>query len=207
MPEALADIESIARAVCGLDLPGARAPVVGISGFGGAGKSTLAGLLQQQLAGAAVVPGDEFLRTRPPVERSDDWNAVDRDRLVREVLGPARLDGAACYQVLDPTSGALGPWVSIDHPTAFIVEGLGLYVPELVGLFDLRIWIDLDLDTSTRQGMWRDEHEYGNAQTDLWTDVWKPNDLAFFHTFRPDRSADILFTPGPGDAETSERAN
>ena len=97
------------------------------------------------------------------------------------------------YQVWDPETQALGPWVELDQPTSIIVESLGLFVPELAELFDLRVWIDVDLDTATERGRWRDEHVYGNPQTELWLDVWKPNDAAFFNRFRPDQVADVLY--------------
>ena len=185
----------IAEAVLGLDLPGGRPPVVGVSGFGGAGKSTLAAKVAGHLAGAAVVPGDEFLRSRPPTERSDDWGDVDRVLLAEDVLAPLRAGRTASYRVYDPVRRGPGPRVSLVGATAVIVEGLGLFVPELVDLFDLRIWVDVDLDSATAQGMWRDEHEYGNPQTELWTRVWRPNDADFFTRFRPDRAADLLYRP------------
>lgn len=185
----------LARSVVALDLPDGRAPVVGISGFGGSGKSTLAAELAQHLPGSAVVPGDEFLHSRPPIERSADWGSVDRERLVGQVLEPARRGAARAYQVWDHDTAAPGPWVSLAGATAVLVEGLGLYVPELVWLFDLRVWVDVDLDTATARGMWRDEHEYGNAQADLWTGVWRPNDADFFERYRPDRAAHVLYAP------------
>ena len=194
--------ESIAEAVLALDLPGGRAPVIGVSGFGGAGKSTLAAALRQHLSGSAVVPGDDFLSAHPPTERSDTWSAVDRGRLRCQVLEPARRGAAHRYQVWDWDTRAPGPWVSLTGASAIIVEGLGLYVPELVELFDVRVWVDVDLESATAQGMWRDEHEYGNPQTELWTDVWKPNDADFFHRYRPDLAAHLLFKPSTVDTRT-----
>jgi hypothetical protein len=73
------------------------------------------------------------------------------------------------------------------------VEGCGLYVPQLADLFDLRVWIDVDLDTATGRGMWRDQHVHHNPQAELWRDVWVPNDADFFARFRPDLAADVLF--------------
>lgn len=195
MPQELDSAGALARTVLALDLPDGRAPVVGVSGFGGSGKSTLATELHTHLAGSTVVPGDEFLRSRPPIERSEDWGSVDRDRLVDQVLEPAHRGEAQAYQVWDHDTGAPGPWVSLAGTTAVIVEGLGLFVPALVGLFDLRVWVDVDLDTATARGMWRDEHEYGNAQADLWTGVWRPNDADFFERYRPDRAAHVLYAP------------
>ncbi|HET7661657.1 MAG TPA: phosphoglycerate transporter [Oryzihumus sp.] len=197
MPQELDSAGALARTVLALDLPEGRAPVVGVSGFGGSGKSTLAAQLHAHLPGSTVVPGDEFLRSRPPVGRSEDWDSVDRDRLAEQVLEPARRGEAQAYQVWDHDTGAPGPWVSLAGATAVIVEGLGLYVPALVGLFDLRVWVDVDLDTATARGMWRDEHEYGNAQADLWAGVWRPNDADFFARHRPDRAAHVLYAPSP----------
>ena len=176
-------------------MTGAPPLVIGVSGYGGAGKSTFAHRLQALLSRCAVVPGDEFLLSRPPTRRSDDWGDVDRRRLVDQVLAPARRGEAASYQVLDPETMELGPWVSLADAEVVVVEGLGLFTPELVDLFDLRVWIDVDLTTATAQGMWRDEHEYGNAQTDLWLEVWQPNDADFFARFRPDLAADLRYRP------------
>lgn len=195
MPVTTNDVDAIVRAVHALDFAAPRPPVVGISGFGGAGKSTLATLLQERMPGSAVVSGDEFLLARPPVRRSDHWVDVDRDRLREQVLTPARHGQSIRHQVWDSASAAPGPWVMLDGATALIVEGLGLYAPGLVELFDVRVWIDLDLETATARGMWRDEHDYGNPQLDLWVQVWKPNDADFFDRFRPDQAADILFQP------------
>ena len=195
MQQEVGSAGALAGAVLALELPDGRPPVVGISGFGGSGKSTLAAELAEHLPGSAVVPGDEFLRSRPPIERSEHWTSVDRDRLAGQVLEPARRGVPEAYQVWDHDAGAPGPWVSLAGATAVIVEGLGLYVPALVRLFDLRVWVDVDLDTATARGMWRDEHEYGNAQADLWTGVWRPNDADFFERYRPDRVAHILYSP------------
>ncbi len=178
-----------------LEVLGSRPVVIGISGYGGAGKSTLARQLQSLLPGCAVVPGDEFLLSRPPTRRSDDWGDVDRRRLVDQVLAPARRGEAPSYQVLDPETMELGPWVSLVDAEVVVVEGLGLFTPELVDLFDVKVWIDVALATATAQGMWRDEHEYGNAQADLWLEVWQPNDADFFARFRPDLAADVHYRP------------
>ena len=179
-----------------LDRPAGRPVVIGVSGFGGAGKSMLAGQLavtDPRLGGRArgrvpAAPG-----RRPDVATTG--RDVDRLRLVDQVLGPARQGEAASYQVLDPETMELGPWVSLADAEVVVVEGLGLFTPELVDLFDLRVWIDVDLAAATRQGMWRDEHEYGNAQTALWLEVWQPNDADFFARFRPDLAADVRYRP------------
>lgn len=174
--------------------------LVGISGFGGAGKSTLAEALHQLLPGSVVVPGDEFMRERPAAARSDDWSSIDRSRLVEQVLRPISADQQGRYQIYDWDAEALGPWVTVTATSAVIVEGVGLFHPELIPTFDLRVWIDVDLDTATARGIERDTVVYSNPQTDLWERVWKPNDEEFFRRFSPERAADILYTGTNGSA-------
>lgn len=172
-----------------------RPAVVGISGFGGAGKSTLAVTLSEQLPGSNLVPGDEFMRARPCAIRSDDWSSIDRERLLQQVLLPVQQGRDTRYQIYDWESEALGAWVSIRGSDPVIVEGVGLFHPELRSYFDLRVWIDVDLETATAQGIRRDTVVHNNPQTELWELVWKPNDGDFFNRFRPDQTADILFAP------------
>ena len=74
---------------------GKRRIVVGISGFGGAGKSTLARRLVEALPGSARLRGDDFLEPGLVGERSDDWSAVERRRLREEVLDPFRAGARA----------------------------------------------------------------------------------------------------------------
>ncbi|GCD88962.1 uridine kinase [Nocardioides sp. LS1] len=150
-----------------------RPPVVGISGFGGSGKSTLAAELQDLLEGSVVVSSDDYLLERPPTSRSDDWSVVDRERLAREVLDE-------------------------EQEAVVLVEGIGLFVPGLLERFDLTVWVDVDLDRATEQGIWRDTHVWNNPQEDLWHGVWKPNDADFFARYRPDLAADLLYRRPPG---------
>jgi uridine kinase len=173
-PRRVSDISAIAAEVRSLSRQLGPAPVVGISGYGGAGKTMLARALSEQLPGSLIVTGDEYLLERPPTTRCDDWSCLDRLRLLDDVRATA--SGGSVVQV---------------------VEGLGLFHPDLIEHFDLRIWIDVDLETATEQGMWRDEQIWHNPQTQLWLDIWKPNDADFFRRFRPDLSAHIVYARDP----------
>src|SRR4051812_37459784 len=74
--------------------------IVGISGFGGAGKSTLAGALAHRLPSAAIVPVDHF-HTDRVLDRSSDWGTVDWDRLRAQALEPFRQGCALRFQVYE----------------------------------------------------------------------------------------------------------
>src|SRR3954471_20007253 len=110
------DLQEIVRGLLARCAAPGRPRVLGVSGFGGSGKSTLAERLRQALDGSAVVPGDEFLNSRPPRGRSDGWDVMDRDRLRRQVLLPARDGKTVRYQEWDPATGAPGPWVELGRP-------------------------------------------------------------------------------------------
>lgn len=77
-------LEAVAGRIEEQATPG-RCGIVAISGVGGSGKTTLARALGC-LVGFGVVGADEFA-TRSVLER---LVGVDRDRLAREVIGPAR---------------------------------------------------------------------------------------------------------------------
>lgn len=75
-----------------------------------------------------------------------------------------------------------------------IVEGIGLFHPEVAPYLDYRIWLDVDLDTATDRGIAR-ELSLGHVQSPAWLAVWKPNEFDFEQHFRPRASADLLVTP------------
>src|SRR4051794_26837211 len=74
--------------------------VVGISGFGGAGKSTLASRLESVLDDTVVVHTDDFTLAQQ-AKRCDDWSSIDRQRLVDQVLAPTRRSRRFQYQRYD----------------------------------------------------------------------------------------------------------
>lgn len=63
--------------------------VIGIEGFGGSGKSTVAAKLAELLGSAYVIGIDDFIVKEKVNEPSWDKGAFDRDRLEKQVLIPA----------------------------------------------------------------------------------------------------------------------
>jgi len=165
--------------------------IVGISGFGGSGKSTLAAALANVLK-APTVSTDEFT-TEAVLYPSDDWNGIDRARLVRQILVPLR-QGAR--RITYDSSGDWEAWTTVPKTldlagNHFIVEGVGLFHPDVLPFLDLTVWIDIDPAASTRRGLARDA-QAGQDDRSIWNDVWAPNDLRFAEVFDPKAHADVV---------------
>lgn len=168
--------------------------VVGISGFGGSGKSTLTRALLQLIPGAVRVRGDDFLDPPRVFERSDDWAGVDRLRLREEVLEPYRRGEAVVFRRYDWAAGRLGEAEALREARILLVDLIGLLHPELDGCLDLTVWVDTDLETATRRGKARDR-DLGNDHDRVWDEVWAPNERDFDRRFHPRETAELRYSP------------
>ena len=173
-------------------LPGSTV-TIGISGYGGSGKTTLARVMADQLS-AAVVSIDEF-GTRRVFTRSDDWHGFDRKRLVRQVLAPLSCGARELsYDSCDDWDS----WETV--PTHLLVErflileGVGLFHPDVVPYLDYRIWLDLPLAEATARGIMR-EQRLGCDPGDVWQHLWEPNEIDFARKFHPEQLAQRLVRP------------
>ena len=154
--------EALVELVRGLE-PGS---IVGISGYGGSGKSTLARELSNSIPRSVVIGVDHYYIKDQDV-RDEDWNAFDRSEMRKEIeqqrmLGDTRL---------------------------VICEGVGIFHPDTVDCFDIRIWVDTDLGTATIRGMKRDREEQGNDHDRLWREIWEPNERSFEAKHSPKEKA------------------
>ena len=167
--------------------------VIALSGFGGAGKSTLANSLAELLGDAVVIHLDDFIIDRLS-KRSADWNGINWSRLVSEVLKPIA-DGASAieYGVYDWKSNSLSGKKSLVLPKYVILEGIGLIRENLRDFFAVTIWIDIPLETASARGKHRDVVEYGATHhAELWDTIWTPNDRDYFIKYQPQVHADYL---------------
>lgn len=167
--------------------------VIGLSGFGGSGKSTVAAKLAEALEEAATISTDDFM-LKNYKERSGNWACIDRQRLVMQVLRPAENGTELNYQVYDWATGRLGEARRIVGRN-IIVEGIGIIHPQVIPYFDFSIWLDVDLPAAVQRGMRRDKEILGVDNDSLWQKVWMPNDQEYFDKYRPDRLADCIYRP------------
>lgn len=168
--------------------------VVGISGFCGAGKSTLARHLVEALPGAVRMRGDDFLDPTRSHRRSTDWGGVDRERLVAEVLDPFRHGRTGTFRRFDWATRSLGDPEPLPRTDLLVVDLIGLFHPEALPSLDLTVWCDVELDVAAHRGIERDRR-LGRDHERLWHDIWIPNDRDFAERFVPRERADVLYEP------------
>ncbi|MEV7397855.1 hypothetical protein [Aeromicrobium sp. NPDC092404] len=177
------------------DLRSARSrTVVAVSGYGGAGKSTLSKALVARGGSRARLRGDDFLDPVRSHQRSTDWDGVDRARLRSEVLEPFRRGERVRFRPYDWHLGALGSITELPDVEVLVVDAIGILHPDLDGCFDLAVWVDVDLATAGTRGRRRDQVA-GHDHDALWTDVWLPNDRDFAARFDPVGRADLRYVP------------
>ncbi|WP_207711705.1 hypothetical protein [Sulfobacillus harzensis] len=75
-----------------------------------------------------------------------------------------------------------------------ILEGVGLFHPDIVPFLNYRVWLEVPLDEATARGIAR-ERSLGREQSEIWKHLWEPNEIAFERKFQPKRSAHCLVRP------------
>lgn len=171
-----------------------RPIVVGVSGYGGSGKSTLTRRLVQAIPGAVRLRGDDFLDPRRSHTWSRDWCGLERDRLVAEVLRPFRDGEEVWFRRFDWDVGRLTEPQTLPPADYLVVDAVGLFHPITLPLLDVTIWCDVDLATATARGRERDRRA-GHDHDRLWTEVWEPTERAFEEFFAPRGVAEVHYRP------------
>lgn len=165
--------------------------IIGISGFGGSGKSTLARELAFEID-APIIGVDSFYKSNEIIEYQL-WDIMDFNRLENEVLIPYTLgNNTISYGEFNWEKDQVLESTTITAHNYLIIEGVGLFRPQLMKYFTYTIWIDCPIEVAVARGKRRDREDYGVPQDENWDGIWRNNDLQYFKRFLPKESADFI---------------
>ncbi len=170
-------------------LPGAPL-LIAIDGRCGAGKTTLAQRLQQELGGRVFHMDDFFLR---PVQRTAERLAhpgenVDHERFLAEVLAPARQGLPVTFRPYLCRRQALGDAVHAEAAALTVVEGAYACHPALWDSYDLRVFLTVKPNEQLR----RIRRRSGPEQAAVFRTRWIPLEEQYFAAFSIPQRCDIL---------------
>jgi uridine kinase len=148
--------------------------VVGVGGHGGAGKTTLAGMIP----GAQIVSTDEFW----------DGEGFDIERLSREVVTPLSNGAAARFASFDWAARKQRGWRTIEPAGVVVVEGVCALHRALRNAYAVRVWVEAPYDLRLERGVARD----GENARRTWVDVWMPSEDRYIERDDPISSADVI---------------
>ncbi len=192
------------------------APIlVAFDGGSGSGKSTLAALIAEQLD-AALIPSDDFFAAeitdagwdaRSAEERAAD--GIDWRRLRAEALEPLLAGKPTQWRAFDFEAGVRpdGTYALradfVERAPAAVVALDGAYStrPELAGLIDLSVLVDVPVDVRHARLAAREEQDFLAA----WHARWDAAEAYYFTHVRPASSFDLVVTPGQSPLAGTDR--
>jgi len=162
--------------------------IIAIDGFGGAGKSTLAKDLKNELLSATIVEVDDFFLFG--VKSDANKSNFDRARLVEQVLKPLEQGEVASYQKSIDKNNPLSEHFDVPAVDYVIIEGVSSLHPDIAEYIDYRIWLDIPAEVAKIRMIKRDR-EQGQDHGELW-DHWTDSYQDYKDLHSPEASADLI---------------
>lgn len=159
--------------------------LIGVDGGAGAGKTTFAARLAEQLGGASSIPMDDF----------GAWDDLGGywPRFEAQVLQPLFQGKGVRYQkrdwVNDMAGRGLDEWRELPFSPLLILEGIGATRRELSGRLSYAIWIEAPTGLRLQRGLTRDAGLPGIEQ--MW-DGFMPFEARHFADDGAKGRADLL---------------
>jgi uridine kinase len=157
-----------------------------IDGPGGAGKSTLANKLAEDL-GATIIPMDAFLLPERKHRISAIAKNYDLDRFYEEVTDNLLDQRDITYRVMDLTSGELNPKkITVPAGQKVIVEGVYSLELSFRDSYDLSIFVD-----APKKFLMERAFEFEAGATS-WLDKWLPGEETYLAAQHPKLGAMLV---------------
>ena len=154
--------------------------LVGIDGFGGAGKSAVARHIKENIPNTIVIEMDDFYV--PELVRAD-W-----DRLYEQVIEALKNGSPASYQRFDWDTKKLAEWHTIEPKGVIVIEGVYVLHEKIRNAYDYKIWVEAPHELRLQRGLERD----GEEARGRWVDEWMPKEEEYKESQRPHEFADII---------------
>lgn len=130
--------------------------IIAIDGGGGAGKSTLASNLSEELGHCPIIHTDDFASW----ENSQNWYP----RMIEQVLGPLKQNKVARFQRYDWNKNELSDWLTVEPQEFVILEGVTSARKEFRPFLSFSLFVDTNAEVRLRRGLERD----GPEAKDQW---------------------------------------
>ena len=173
------------------DLP--KPLIVGVSGLGGAGKSSFANALGESI-GAPIIGVDSFRKNRTDHGYSM-WEIMDYPRLVTQVIKPFLAgEESIRYGHLGRTTNGIRLDKTVRAEGIIIIEGVGLFRAGLKDYLGYKVWVDCPVEEAIARGKKRDREEHQDPQDESWDGIWKRNDQEYVSKYKPKEQANLVFS-------------
>lgn len=165
--------------------------VIAIDGKCGAGKSTLARTLCDELEGRLFHADDYFLR---PEQRTAErlceiGGNFDRERFYSEVAHPVRNRQKVAFRRFSCATMTLQDEVTVEYAPVTVVEGCYCLHPGLGRYYDISVFLNVEEREQSRRILERS----GEEKHKRFVSEWIPMENAYFETMKIMEQCDFVF--------------
>jgi len=166
---------------------------VAIDGSSGAGKSSLAALLQQTYFCNVISMDDFFLRPiqKTPERLAEPGGNIDYERFASEIIQPLKTGKAFAYRPYNCKTGEFSEPVAVIPNPITVIEGVYSLHPHFAGAYDITVFLSLDGAEQRRRLLERNQLLYERFMLE-----WIPMENKYFDMFQIAKQCDFVFHAG-----------